>query len=93
MWNADQNRDLTRYGMDQNFYNAQRGLDYQGIQLGANLTQQGLQAPWIPIQNAGNTYGNFTGYGTSSGDNGTNWQQILGGVLGGAQFGRNMNWW
>jgi hypothetical protein len=95
MWNADQNRDLSRYQGDQSFYTAQRGQDYQGIGLGADLMSRGLQTPWAPIQNANNVYSPYSGMGqtTNSSQQGGGWMGALGGGLGAAQFGQNMGWW
>lgn len=45
-----------RYGMDQNFYTAQRGLDQSGMRLGADLFQmgnQGLAGQGQGLYNAG----------------------------------------
>jgi hypothetical protein len=95
MWNADQNRDLSRYQGDQSFYTAQRGQDYQGIGLGADLMSRGLQTQWTPLQNANNIYGNYSGMGqtTNSSQQGGGWGGAIGGALGAAQFGQNMGWW
>lgn len=92
-WNQDQGRDLQRYGMDQGFYTSQRGQDLQGAQLGASMLQQGLAAPWTPLQNASGVYSGYTGLGsTTTPGTGGGWQGALGGLLGGAQLARNFSW-
>lgn len=95
MWNSDQNRDLQRYQGDQGFYTAQRGQDYQGIGLGADLMSRGLQQQWAPLNNANNVYGQYTGLGTTTGSqqSGGGWGGAIGGALGAGQFARNMGWW
>jgi hypothetical protein len=95
MWNADQNRDLQRYQGDQSFYTAQRGQDYQGIGLGADLMSRGLQTQWAPLQNANNIYGNYSGMGqtTNSSQQGGGWGGAVGGALGAGNFARQMGWW
>ncbi len=95
MWNSDQNRDLQRYQGDQNFYTAQRGQDYQGIGLGADLMSRGLQQQWAPINNANGVYNQYTGLGTTTGSqqSGGGWGGAIGGALGAGQFARNMGWW
>lgn len=94
-YNADANRDLSRYGMDQNFYTQQRGQDQTGLALGANLWNQGNQAEWNPLLQAGNVLGPFTGFGTTStgGQSGGGWQGGVGGLLAGGSFGKSMGWW
>ena len=95
MWNSDQNRDLQRYQGDQQFYNAQRGLDYTGIGLGADLMSRGLQQQWAPINNANNVYGNYTGLGTTTGtqQSGGGWGNALAGGLAAAQLANRWGWW
>lgn len=94
-WNNQANRDLSRYGLDQNFYTAQRGQDLAGAGLGANIYTQGVQGGWIPIQNAANAYSGFTGFGntTSTTNTGGGTSGLIGGLLSGATFGKNMGWW
>lgn len=92
-WNQDQGRDLQRYGMDQGFFGQQRGQDLQQAQLGASMLQQGLAAPWTPMQNASGVYSGYTGLGsTTTPGTGGGWQGALGGLLGGAQLARNFSW-
>ncbi len=92
-WNQDQSRDLQRYGMDQGFYTSQRGQDLQQAGLGASMLQQGLAAPWTPLQNASGVYSGYTGLGTTTTPGtGGGWQGALGGLLGGAQLARNFSW-
>lgn len=87
--------DNQRYGMDQNFYTAQRGQDMQGLALGADLYGKGMNGEWDPLNNANKVYGNYTGYGNTSTNNqsGGGWQDIVSGVGAGAQFGKTMGWW
>jgi hypothetical protein len=94
-WNSDQNREIQRYGMDQNFYTAQRGQDQTGAALGGTLYGLGSQAPWTGINNANGVYGNYTGFGnnTTSQQSGGGWQGAIGGAIAGAQMGRNAGWW
>lgn len=84
-WNQDQNRGLQQYGMDQNFYTGQRGLDLQQAGLGATLYGLGQQGQWSNLQNYNNILSPYTGFGTST--SGT--QQGGGGIgaLGGAGAG------
>jgi hypothetical protein len=42
-WTNSQNRNLSKYGMDQSFYTSQRGQDLQQTGLGASIFQQGMQ--------------------------------------------------
>lgn len=56
-YGMDQNAYLTGRGQDQNFYSTQRGLDFQGQRLGADLFQQGmngLQQQGQGLTNVGN---------------------------------------
>jgi hypothetical protein len=94
-WNQDQNRALTQYGMDQNFYNAQRGLDQSGAQLGANLYNLGQQGQWMPYQQYTNTLSPWSGFGTTtaSGSQGGGVQGAVGGALSGAALGHMAGWW
>lgn len=94
-YNNDQNRAMQQYGLDQNFYGQQRGQDQAGATLGGALMSQGLNAGWQPIQNAANTYSNFTGFGTTSGQQqtGGGLTGALGGALGVAQIGKTAGWW
>jgi hypothetical protein len=94
-WNADQNRELQRYGYDQNFYTNNRQLDQSGAQLGANMMGLANNGDWSGLNSANNIYGNYTGFGntTNSSQSGGGWQGALGGAIGGATLGRNMGWW
>ena len=94
-YNTDANRQLSRYGMDQGFYTAQRGQDQTGADLGANLMRQGQQGQWGPLNNANGIYGNYTGFGNTNNtqNSGGGWQGAVGGALGAAQLGQNMGWW
>jgi hypothetical protein len=63
--------------------------------LGAGLMNQGLNTPYIPLQNTTNLFSPFTGFGTT-----TNSQQsgggatgAIGGALAGASLGRELGWW
>lgn len=95
LYNQDQNRALQQYGMDQGFYGQQRGQDLAQVGIGAGLVQQGQQAPWLPIQNAADVYGQFSPFGnrTTSQESGGGWQGALGGALAGASMGRQFGWW
>jgi hypothetical protein len=88
-----QNRNLQQYGMDQNFYSAQRGQDLAQIGLGANIYGMGLQNGWNGLNNASNIYNNAAGQTTSG--NGSQQQGggamgAFGGALGGAQMANNL---
>jgi len=93
-WQNQQNRNLTQYGMDQNFYTAQRGQDQSGAALGANLVGLGTQLPWTGINGANSTYGQYTGFGntTNTSQSGGGMQGLLGGALGGAQMAKAWGW-
>lgn len=94
-WNADQNRELQRYGYDQGFYTNNRQLDQSGAALGANLYGLANNGDWSGLNSANNIYGNYTGFGntTNSSQSGGGWQGALGGGLGTAQLGKNLGWW
>jgi hypothetical protein len=87
-WNSDQNRALQQYGMDQNFYTAQRGQDQSGAALGAQLYGLGQNGQWSNLTNYGNLLSNWSGFGTTTGTNsqGGGGLGALGGALGGAQL-------
>jgi hypothetical protein len=105
-YNADANRGLQQYGMDQNydlgsqglrnnFYTAQRGQDLTAVGMGADIYGKGMDGPWNAVKNANSVY---APYGSQNGgggqnDSGGNWQQILAGLGGGAKFGRDLGWW
>ena len=92
-YHGDAGRDLSRYQGDQGFYTQQRGQDLQQVGLGADLVGRGLDAPWKPIQSATGAYSPFTGYGSSTtGGQQSNWQTVLGGLLGGGKFASDMGW-
>jgi hypothetical protein len=76
------------YNMDQNRLR-------QDWVLGSGMMNQGLNAPFIPSQNAAQIYSPFSGFGTMSNNtqSGGGWQGAVGGALAGASFGRNMGWW
>lgn len=96
-----QGRDLQRYGMDQNFYSTQRGLDFQGQRLGADLFQQGMQGlsqqgqglyqTGMQEQAAGmlpyQQFANLLGPFTGLNQTNTNSTDTSGNVLGGAIAG------
>jgi hypothetical protein len=95
-YNQDASRDLSRYGMDQGFYTAQRGQDLMGTQIGGNLITQGVQGGWLPINQASNIFNTTAGNNvsnTNTSQQGGGWMGALGGGLGGAQLGRNAGWW
>jgi hypothetical protein len=94
-WQADQNRALSQYGMDQSFYNAQRGLDQSGAQLGAQLYGLGQQGQWMPYQQYTNTLSPWSGFGTttSGSSQGGGVQGAVGGALSGAAIGHQLGWW
>jgi len=95
-WTNQQNRDLSRYGMDQGFFTQQRGQDLQQIGLGSQLETQNLQNQWYPITQAANIYGNLggmTGSTTNTSQQGGGAMGTLGGLLGAGQLSRNLGWW
>lgn len=95
-YNADQNRALSQYQGDQSFYTGQRGQDLAQVGVGAGLVNQGLQAPWQPLQNASQTYAPFTGFGSttnSTPEQSGGWQGAVGGLLTGASLGKSLGWW
>ena len=94
-WTNQQNRNLSRYGMDQNFYTQQRGQDQSGAVVGANLYDRGMQGQWSPMQNASQVYSPYSGIGSSTQNQqqGGGWTGAAGGAMGAAQLGKNMGWW
>jgi hypothetical protein len=93
-WNQSQNRDLSRYGMDQGFYTQNRGLDQSGVALGANIYDMANRNDWLGASAAGGIYGGYAGNGTSttSGSQGGGWGGAIGGALGAAQLAKNFGW-
>ena len=90
------NQALTNQGQQLGFYNTQRQLDQSGLALGANLYANGIGGEWSPIQNAADIYKPFSGMGgseTASSSNGGGALGALGGLWGGAKFGKDMGWW
>lgn len=63
--------------------------------LGAGLMNQGLNTPYIPLQNTANLFSPFTGFGTTTQtqQQGGGAMGAVGGALGAAQLGKNMGWW
>jgi hypothetical protein len=63
--------------------------------LGAGLMNQGLNTPYIPLQNTTNLFSPFTGFGTTTQtqQQGGGAMGAVGGALGAAQLGKNMGWW
>ena len=106
-WNNSQNRNLSRYGMDQNaylgnqgqqlgFYNTQRGLDLEGLRTGASLYNLGSQGEWSGLQNANDIYGTYRGAGntqTTSQTSGGGTAGLIGGLLQGGAYAANRGWW
>lgn len=100
-YGMDQNAYLTGRGQDQNFYTAQRGQDFQGAQLGANLFQQsmdgmarqgqGLYQTGMQEQQAGflpyQQFANLLGGFTGLNQTNTNSTDTSGNVVGGALAG------
>ena len=69
---------LGNQGQMQNFYTANRGLDYEGLRTGAQLMQQGTAGEWAGIQNANGVYNPYTGYATqTSTSGGTNYAPAI----------------
>lgn len=96
---------LSKYGMDQGFYNAQRGLDLNQTQLGANLLNQanaGLMNQGQGIYNLGGTFQNapwttisnmnsaMTPYTGFGSSSMTQQGSTAGGVLGGGLMGAQL---
>jgi hypothetical protein len=95
-YNADANRDLSRYGMDQSFWTSQRGQDLTQLGLGSNLYGLGQQSGWDPLQRASGIFNTTAGQNVTqntSSQQGGGLQGALGGALSGASFGRSMGWW
>jgi hypothetical protein len=94
-WNQDQNRDLTRYGMDQGFYTANRGLDQSGVALGASLMGQANNGDWSGLNQANGIYSPWSGFGTSTNNSqsGGGAMGALGGGLAGFGFAGQNGWW
>lgn len=95
-YQQDQNNDIARTGINNNFYTQQRGLDQSGLALGANLFSQGnlgFLGQGQGISNIGNTQqqapwqaANNAGnvFSQFSGLGGSQVQQQQGSTLGGA---------
>lgn len=107
LWEGQQQRDLTRYGIDTNaaltnqgqwmgYDNAQRGLDLQSIGLGSQIMGMGQQMPWYGYNQMGGLLGGAAGNNSTTTNNysgGGGWGGLIGGGLAGAQLGRNFGWW
>jgi hypothetical protein len=94
-WNQDQNRDLSRYGMDQSFYTANRGLDQSGAALGANMMGLANNGDWSGLNQANGIYSPWSGFGnsTNSSQSGGGALGGLGGALAGFGFAGQNGWW
>lgn len=95
-YTAGNNYNLGNQGQMLDFYTAQRGQDLQGLGLAGSLYNLGVQGPWSSIKDYGSLIGNLTGNNvnaTSNQNTGGGWQGLIGGALGGTQFGKNMGWW
>jgi hypothetical protein len=104
-YNADQNRDLQRYGidtnsaiqnksLDNNFFlgnNAQRDAFYNANR-GMDITQLGIGSDLFS-NTLRTVAGNSGTNNLSSGDGGWDWQKAIGGILAGTSFGKDMGWW
>ena len=90
----DQNYDLGSQNARNSFYTNQRQLDQSGAQLGANLLSQGMKGEWDPINQANGVYNDYTNFGSTNNNDGggSDWQQILGGLMAGGSFANNMGW-
>jgi hypothetical protein len=94
-YNNDQNRAMQQYGLDQSFWGNQRGQDLSSAQLGSGLLTQSQSLAFDPLKSASEIYRPFSGMNSSAGSgnsSGSNWQGAIGGLLGGAQFAKNMGW-
>jgi hypothetical protein len=94
-YNQDASRDLSRYQGDQQFYNGGRALDLQGVQIGGNLINQGVQGGWLPINQASSVFNTTAGNNvtnTNTAQQGGGWMGAAGGALGGAQLAKNVGW-
>lgn len=94
LYESDQNRGVTKRGQDMSFYSTQRGQDLTQQGMGFDMVDRAYRGGWLPVQNAGSIYGQFTGYGpqTSSAQQGGGSMGVLGGALGMAQLGNAMGW-
>lgn len=93
-YTAQRGQDLAQAALGANLYGqGNAGYVNQGAGL-QNLGNYQQQASWMPLQNAANTYSQFSGLGGGL----TNTQQgsplggILGGALMGAQITKNLGW-
>lgn len=105
-WENQQNRDLTRYGIDTNasltnqgqwmgYQNAQDSLNLQGIGLGAQLMGAGQTMPWYGYNQFGGLLGNAAGNNNSVTGNqsgGGGWGGALWGGLSGLGAAGQMGW-
>lgn len=92
-WTNSKNRELSRYGMDQGFYTAERSGDRADTLLGADLYSRGMQGQWSPLQNAGQIYNPLiTGMGTTTNNqsSGGGVQGAIGGAMGAYDFYKNL---
>jgi hypothetical protein len=94
-WNRDQDRSLTDQGQMLTFYNQGRQLDQSGMDLGMKGLTLAQSGAWGPVAGMTGATQPWSGQGTTTTNSqqGGGWQGALGGALGGATLGRNMNWW
>lgn len=107
LWEGQQQRDLTRYGIDtnadlanqsqwMNFDVANQGLDLNRMGLGLQAYGMGTQGPWYGFNQMNGLLGTAGGQNSTTTNNysgGGGWTGALGGGLAGAQLGRNFGWW
>lgn len=92
-WNQQQGRNLSQYGMDQNFYTSQRGQDLASVGMGADLYSRGMSGQWDALTKAGQIYNPLiTGMGTTTNNqsSGGGVQGAIGGAMGAYDFYKNL---
>jgi hypothetical protein len=92
-YGQQRNSDIAKAGQDQNFYGTQRQQDLSVVNLGGGLLGQSQSQAWSPLTSASGIYKPYTGLQSASGDSGTNWAGIAGGLLSGAALAGKAGWW
>lgn len=82
-------------GLYGNAYETDQNRLRQDWTLGSGMVNQGLNAPFQPLQNTADIFAPFSGFGTTTNNqsSGGGWQGGVGGALAGASMGRQMGWW
>lgn len=94
-WNQEQNRDLSRYGMDQNFFLGNRGADQGDFRNGLAAVGLAESGDWSGLNQANGIYSPWSGFGnsTNSSQSGGGAMGAVGGGLAGFGFAGQNGWW